>query len=167
MPRTPNLFGCLKNKQLIANVCCCGCCIIGRQCNAADGVRNTMSIAHCAGAMLGGYTVCICCLRRKAAEKYGLEENCLISMCISHTCACCSLVQTHKIFRRAGCRPGLMLKPPSLKGMGEEDKHKHRDERRKRRDERRHRNQARRGKRKGNGNKSDSSSESDSSSGSD
>ena len=157
----PALGGCMRDKRLCCNVMCCGPCMIGRQCAALEGQQKTMSMMHCVGAIMGGFTICVCCIRTKASEKYGLGENMCYSCIVANNCPCCSLIQTHKVLRRHGARPGMVLTPPKLSGMSDEMKGKHRADKQERRNKRRQRNHDRRGRR---GKGHDSSSESDSSS---
>ena len=153
-----------RKPLLAANVLCCGCCQIGRQCAAIEGQAKTMSAMHCMGALMGGYQVCTCCIRRKVSEKYGMDENPMASCFLAFWCTPCSLLQTQLILKRAGVRPGLTIKPPNPAKMDGPQKEKFQEARQKRRDHRHKKNQERRNKRgKGRGSGSDSSSESDSS----
>jgi Cys-rich protein (TIGR01571 family) len=144
--RMPSLLGCTRKPIICANVFFCGCCIIGRQCNAVQGVANHMSIPYCLGSMLSiTYPACVCCLRKRISEKYDLGENCCFSLIAALFCPCCSLIQTHKILRRNGQPPGLVCGgAPDVQHMDEPQKARIRQERERRRNERAARNNLRR-----------------------
>ena len=159
----PKLVASFCRKPMMAcNVCCCAPCQIGRQCSAINGVNKTLAIPYCIGSLLGpGFHICICCIRMKVSEKYGMQENCMVSMIMAFTCPFCSLLQTQQILRRAGARPGLTIKPPNIASMPDGPQKDKLKEARKGRREKRQKKNADRRSRRGKG--GDSSSESDSS----
>ena len=143
--RKPSLIGCWKKPILAANACVCWPCMIGRQCAALDGEKDTMNCCMCLLSLFGTYGLCVCCIRRKVNEKYSQwDENCCVSLCVAWFCPCCSLVQTHKFLRRNGMNPGLVIGMPSLDKMDDDQKAKFHEERQKRREQRRERNAKRR-----------------------
>lgn len=158
--RMPGLLACYKKPIIAANAFCCWPCMIGRQCAAIDGQRDTMNIPMCFLSLFGTYALCVCCIRRKVSEKYQLGENCIVSLCLAWFCPCCSLVQTQKFLRRSGVNPGLLIGMPKLDKLDDNQRAKFNEERQKRRNARRERNAKRRGNR---GQGKDSSSESDTS----
>jgi hypothetical protein len=161
--RMPALTACCKKPIIAANVVFCGCCMIGRQCVALEGVPNQMSIGYCLGSFIA-YPVCVCCIRKKVSDKYDLGENCCVSLLASIFLPCCSLIQTHKIFRRNGVPPGLMCGAIKVDQMTDDQRNHYYTERQQRRNERAERNRKRRQIRNapdGTGAASDSSSDSD------
>eukprot|EP00672_Neobodo_designis_P025570 CAMPEP_0174840606 /NCGR_PEP_ID=MMETSP1114-20130205/8786_1 /TAXON_ID=312471 /ORGANISM="Neobodo designis, Strain CCAP 1951/1" /LENGTH=122 /DNA_ID=CAMNT_0016074763 /DNA_START=37 /DNA_END=405 /DNA_ORIENTATION=+ len=105
MSYTTGLCDCMQDTSSCVDSVICYPCMIGRQCGAADGQSDQCSCFGC----ICGYlfpSLSACCLRKKLAERYSLEEGCCGQVIFGCLCPACSLCQTHREFTIRGVWPG-------------------------------------------------------------
>ena len=99
------LLSCTIDTGLCIDMMCCHCCIVGRSCAAAEGNKDTLSIMHCCLDLC--FPNCVqCCLRRKVAERFGLDEGCCGAFLKAFCCYCCSGCQVHRELTARDFWPG-------------------------------------------------------------
>lgn len=117
------LCGCMYDTMATLDVCCCWHCQMSRQLNALDEANPQRDECSCCNCLLASMCppLCTCLIRRKAAEKFQIEEGCPISCCMAYCCTPCSLCQTHAEATAQGWWPGgscFQKQPPEANTIG-------------------------------------------------
>ena len=118
MSYSTGLCDCTQDTSSCVDQCICYPCMIGRQCSAADGLASKFSCFGCiCGYLFPGLSAC--CLRKKIAERYSIEEGICGHVIFGCCCTWCSLCQTHREFTIRGTWPGgsCIHKQPGSMGL--------------------------------------------------
>jgi Cys-rich protein (TIGR01571 family) len=93
----------------------CYPCFTGRLCMLAQDPPQvqTQSILHCL-CSIGLEHLYACQIRQRLAERYKIEEGCIVTTCVSCLCPCCSNMQVQReaSFRKEWTGPTFMENQP-------------------------------------------------------